>query len=394
MKPIKNVLFITKEFQSAFQENVGGTGVFYKNLAKGLSDRGINIFIFGSSKKPFDIQGENLCVHFVKDYFKKYFLMEFLRSVTGKISFLKPLHYKIYDFEAEYLKKELSKFVADKNLDLIETHDWEGLSRIAEGLKIPCIIRCHGSWSVLNRYFGYGAAKGKIYGEQKAFAHAENIITVSQSSQKMVREIFGNKDYHLIYNGIDTDFYKPKSSEKINKSIFFIGNISTEKGADTALDAFIKVHEKETEATLHLIGKETELTDLLRRKIAENQLESKVVFYGKKNQSEVRDLLSKADVIVFPSKGETFGLALIETMALEKPIVCSNLEVFSEIITDGINGLTAKNETEFSEKILELFSDKNLALNLSKNARKTVVEKFSLEKMIGETLDYYQKISN
>ncbi|KQS94326.1 glycosyltransferase family 4 protein [Chryseobacterium sp. Leaf394] len=394
MKQIKNILLITKEFQSEFQGNVGGTGVFYKNISEGLIDRGINVFVFGSAKKPFDIQKEKLSVHFVKDYFKKYFLMELLRSVTGKISFLEKLHYKIYDSEAKYLEKELSKFIADKNIDIIETHDWEGISRIAKGLKIPYVIRCHGSWSVLNRFFGYGAAKGKIYSEKKAFENAENIITVSQSSQKMVREIFGNKDYHLIYNGIDTDFYQPQNSEKISKSIFFIGNISTEKGADTALNVFIKVHEREPATTLHFIGKDTELTEQLKRKIAENQIESKVIFYGKKNRNDVKDLLSKADVIIFPSRGETFGLALIEAMALEKPVVCSNLEVFSEIITEGMNGLIAQNEIEFSEKISELFSDKNSALNLSQNARKTVVEKFSLDQMIGKTLHYYQKISS
>ncbi|WP_262150897.1 glycosyltransferase family 4 protein [Chryseobacterium foetidum] len=394
MKQINNILLITKEFQSDFQKNVGGTGVFYKNLAESLADREINVLVFGSAKKPFDIQKKYLSVHFVKDYFKKYFLMELLRSVTGKISFLEKFHYKIYDLEAEYLKKELSKFTANKNIDVIETHDWEGISRIAEDLKIPYIIRCHGSWSVLSRFFGYGAAKGKIYCEKKAFDNAENIITVSQSNEKMVREIFGNKDYNLIYNGIDTGLYKPpQNPETISKSIFFVGNVSTEKGADTALDAFIKVHEKENEATLHFIGKETELSEQLKRKIAENQLENNVIFYGKKNPDEVVKLLSKAEVIVFPSRGETFGLALIEAMALEKPVVCANLEVFSEIVSDGINGLIAS-ESEFSEKVLELFSDRNKAMHLSTNARNTVVEKFSLKKMTDETLSYYQKINS
>ncbi|KQT15254.1 hypothetical protein ASG31_15090 [Chryseobacterium sp. Leaf404] len=393
MKPVKNVLLITKEFQCKFQENIGGTGVFYKNLASEFVKKGINVYVFGSSKKPFQFSEKNLEVHFVKDYFKKSKLTELLRSVSGKISVIKNFHLKLYDREAEYLAKELQKFISKKNIDVIETHDWEGLGRIAEDLKIPYVIRCHGSWSVLKNFFGYGAAAGKIYGEKKAFGKAENIITISKSSEKMVQKLFGPKNCHLIYNGIDTDFYQPSpTSGKIDKSVFFIGNVSTEKGAETALKAFIKVYEKQHAATLHFIGKETELLNELRKKISENQISEKVFFYGRKDKDEAKRLLSQAEVVIFPSKGETFGLALIESMALEKPVITSDIDAFKEIVSDGTDGFTAVSAEDFSERILEIFGNKNLALQLSENARKTVLEKFSLKNMVEETLDYYQKI--
>lgn len=395
MNLIKNILLITKEFQSEFQENAGGTGVFYKNLEESLVHKRINVFIFGSSKKPFSIQKKHLSVYFVKDYFKKYFIMEFLRSVTGKIPFFENFHFKIYDLEIKYLEQELSKFISNKNIDIIETHDWEGISRIAESFKIPYIIRCHGSWSVLNRFFGYGAAKGKIYSEKKAFSNAKNIITVSQSNEKMVREVFGEKDYHLIYNGIDTDFYKPRESIKVkNKSIYYIGNISEEKGAVTAFNAFIKLCKQHPETTLHFVGKETELTIQLKKEISMHHLEKRIFFYGKQNSDEVVKMLSEAEIVLFPSKGETFGLALIEVMSLQKPVICSNLEVFKEIITDGIDGLIANDENDFAQKIQELLLNSKFALELSQNARKTVVEKFSLNQMVDNTLKYYSKIVN
>jgi glycosyltransferase involved in cell wall biosynthesis len=395
MKSVNHVLFITKEFQSEFQKSTGGTGVFYKNLAEALVGKKIHVSVFGSSKKPFTIENDQISLHFVKDYFKKYKLMELLRSVSGKIPFLERIHYKIYDREIQYLEKELSKFIQNKKIDIIETHDWEGISRVAENLKTPYVIRCHGSWSVLSRFFGYKAAKGKMYNERKAFKNADNIITVSQNNEKMVREIFGDKNYPLIYNGIDTDFYKPQPNiQTETKSIFYLGNISPEKGAETALDAFIKVNSKEADSTLHFIGKETKFTDQLKEKITVHKLEQKVFFHGKRNPDEVVKLISKAEVMLFPSKGETFGLALVEAMSMEKPVVCSDLNVFREIVLDGENGLIAGSENEFADKILEVFSNKLLASDLAKNERKTVIEKFSLHTMTEKTIEYYSKIIN
>ncbi|WP_185146916.1 glycosyltransferase family 4 protein [Chryseobacterium echinoideorum] len=395
MKEVRHVLIVTKEFQSEFQSNSGGTGVFYQNLAESLIKKGIKVSVFGSSKKAFEQKDENFSLLFVKDYFKKNKLAELLRSVTGKISFLQNLHYKIYDWEIEYLQKELTKFIKNKEIDVIETHDWEGMSRVTENLKIPYIIRCHGSWSVLHKFFGYGASKGKIYNEKKAFEKADYIITISESNEKIVKQIFGDKNYHLIYNGIDTEFFKPQQNIPTKpKSIFYIGNISAEKGAKTALDAFIKINQSLPSSTLHFIGRETEIAEKLKEKIKQNHLQDKVIFYGRKDKNEVIKLLSEAEAVIFPSKGETFGLALTEAMALEKPVVCSNIEVFKEIVDDGKNGLIANSEDDFAAKILTIFSDEPFALHLSQNARKTIVEKFSLKKMIEETMSYYTEVIN
>ncbi|WP_143885201.1 glycosyltransferase family 4 protein [Chryseobacterium binzhouense] len=395
MKKVSHVLIVTKEFQSEFQVNSGGTGVFYQNLAEGLIRKGIKVSVFGSSKKPFEQTAENLSVFFVKDYFKKNKLAELLRSVTGKISFLQNLHFKIYNWEINYLHKELKNFIRDKEIDVIETHDWEGMSQVTEDLNIPYIIRCHGSWSVLHKFFGYGAAKGKIDNEKKAFEKANYIITISESNENIVRKVFGSKNYHLIYNGIDTDFFRPQQNNPVKpKSIFYIGNVSVEKGAQTALDAFIKINQSESAASMHFIGRETEISEKLKEKIKQNNLHNKVVFHGRKDKNQVIKLLSEAEVVIFPSKGETFGLALTEAMALEKPVVCSDLEVFKEIVENDKNGLIAKSEDDFAEKILKIFSDQPFAQYLSQNARKTIVEKFSLEKMLEETVSYYTEVIN
>ncbi|MBP7173036.1 MAG: glycosyltransferase family 4 protein [Cloacibacterium sp.] len=393
MNKIKHILFVTKEFQCDFQKNSGGTGVFYNNLSQELLRMGYQISVFGSSRNSFKIDDENFSLLFVKDYFKKNKLAELFRSLTGKFSFLEKFHYLIYNWEKNYLKKNLKTFISDKEIDVIETHDWEGLCTIVEDLKIPYAVRFHGSWSVLNKFFGYGASKGKIIEEKRAFANVKNCITISKFNEKTVRETFGDKKFHLIYNGIDTDFYRPLSNVKIQpKSIFYLGSVSVEKGAEIAFEAFLEIVKIEKNATLHFIGKETHLVENLQKKISENCLEDKIIFYGKKNPNEIVELISKAEVVFFPSKGENFSLALLEVLAIGKPVICSDIESFREVIKDGKTGMIAKSKEDFVEKTLFIFNNKNFSDKTSLQGSDLIKEKFSLKNMAEETINYYKTI--
>lgn len=394
MKPVKNVLLVTKEFQSEFQKNVGGTGVFYKNFAEALVKKNINVLVFGSSKKPYQLKQNQLSICYVQDYFKKYKWVEFLRSITGKVPFLEQLHFKIYNWEVDYLNKELQKFIRNQEIDIIETHDWEGISRTVENLNIPYVVRCHGSWSVLHHFFGYGASKGKMHNEYVAFKNVDHCISISKSGEKMLQSIFGEKNYKLIYNGIDINEYLPLKNDIIPKSIFFLGNISSEKGADKALDVFFEVIKKVPNASLHYIGKNTKLTEELIAKATSTGLKEKIFFYGRKERNEVKSLISKAEVVIFPSQGETFGLALTEVMAMQKPIVCSNLDVFREIVQTGFNGLIGNTIDDFADKIIEIFDNEDFANYIAINARETIIGNFSQQKMVDDSILYYQDIIN
>lgn len=394
MNELKNILIFTKEYHHENISKSGGTGVFYKNLANKLNELGYNVYVFGSSKKPASFLEDGITFHFVKDYFKKHFFWEFLRSLSKKSTFLENFNYKIYLLEKKYLLKELKKFSLSKkiNFDIIETHDWDGISLNLNELNIPYAVRYHGSWSVLEKHFGYPSVpKGKLICEKKAAENSKNNITISKYSQTINCEIFNIKNPNLIYNGIDSSLFCPEKEGKIiPKSIFYLGNITEEKGADVALEAFMKIKLDNPESKLHFIGNEGGYKKVLQEK-AKN-LESDIIFHGRKNTKEIIELLSKAEIIFFPSKGENFSLSLLEAMSLEKAVICSALPSFKEIIKEGENGMIANNATEFSEKAKKIFNEPELRKFLEKNARQTILENFDINKMVKETINYYRMI--
>ncbi len=394
MKEIKNVLIVTREYQSSHTPKVGGTGVFYKNLCAELVKRGISVHVFLISKYAFDIEENGIKIHSVKDIFKANPLLELLRSATGKVKALEKIHFKTYLSEKKIISDKISAWIRKNNLhfDIAETHDFDGLAlSIPKG--IPYVIRCHGSWSVLEKYFGYKKVhKGRIFCEKEAFKSSKNVIVISKYNESINESLFGIKNPKLIYNGIDEKFYKPSgNTEVIRQSVFYLGNVSYEKGAETLINAFIELKKKYPAASLHFIGKPNHYPDYIAENIQDPETRDSIHFYGNKPGMEIVELIGKAEVVCFPSKGENFSLSLLEVMAMQKPVVCSAIDSFKEIIEESVNGLIA-GEDHFPEKISLTFEDDELRKRISVNARKLIESKFGIDKMVDETLNYYNGI--
>ncbi|NML68416.1 glycosyltransferase family 4 protein [Chryseobacterium sp. RP-3-3] len=394
MKAIKNVLIVTREYQCSRNPKVGGTGVFYKNLCTELVKRGISVHVFLISKYAFDLKEDGVNIHSIKDIFKANPLLELVRSFTGKVKAFEQVHFKTYLSEKKIISDRISAWIKknDLHFDIAETHDFDGLAlTIPKGL--PYVIRCHGSWSILEKYFGYKKVhKGRIFCEKEAFKNSKNIITISRYNETINKSLFAIKDPKLIYNGIDEQFYTPAENvEIIPKSVFFLGNVSFEKGAETLINSFIKLKKNYPEASLHFIGNPNHYPTYITENIHDTKTRNSIHFYGSKSGTEIVQLISKAEVVCFPSKGENFSLSLLEVMAMQKPVVCSAIDSFKEIIQEPVNGLIAE-EDNFHEKIGLIFKDDALRNRLSLNARKLIELKFGIDKMVDETINYYQKI--
>lgn len=389
-----NILILTREYKHEMLPTCGGTGTFNATLAKELVKRGHNVYIFGISKTKVEFDDQGVKVKFDKNLFKRNLFIDLARSISGKITFLQKAHYYIHELEKKEIVKKLHQYINKNNLsiDIIETHDFEGVSLYLND-SIPYIIRCHGSYSVLGKYFGYKVDKGRLHCEKEAFKKAKNIISISKFSEKVNHELFGIEKFKLIYNGIDTSLFKNDAkSDIIPKSIFHFGNTSIEKGADVAINTFIALQKKEPDASLHFLGKETDYKTEIQKIIRKEKLESKVHFYGIQSSQRAIALISQAHVVLFPSKGENFSLALLEAMSLSKTIICSDLDAYKEVVENDCNGYIAQTEKDFVEKIKFNFTHPNKALEIGTKARKTIIDNFSIEKMINETLDYYEVV--
>ncbi len=387
---MKTILIFTQEYLHSKQPPAGGTGSFYKKYTSSLLEKGYKVVIFGNSSIALNEQDGNLRICFLKrNYFKKHFIQELFRSLGKRL--------KIAALEAYFLKKEvkdltnkLKEFLKKENIrpDIIETHDWNGISLFLDELSIPYVVRAHGCYKILNKYFGYNITLGLSLIESEALKKAPHLVCVSKNSQQMYEETFG-KTGTIITNGVDCS-HKPISSDTIPFSVFFFGTAMLKKGFDTALNVFNRLRERFPEATLHIVGKNYEIY------LRENHLEEikNVVNYGFLDGDELKEVLQKASVFIFPSRGETFGLALCEAMALGKAVVAADIPSFRDIITHKEDGFIARNEDEYYEYIAALFEDASLNKSISEKAQQTIEHQYNFEKTVKNSLAYYQKIIN
>lgn len=388
-----NILFLTKEYYHEKLPNCGGTGRFISSLSKKLVNEGHNVFVFGLEKKSVVIDDFGVKVTFNKNRLSKNHVYKFLKSISKKSPIFRKYHENLLKLELKSTAKELNKYILKNNLqiDIIETHDFDGISLFLDE-KIPFIIRCHGCFSIFHNYFNINVKKHVMDWEMEAFNKAKNIITISKYSENLYKELFHFSESKLIYNGIDTQKFNKIECDLMSKSIFYLGNTSIEKGADVAIAVFIEILKKEPNATLHFIGRDTSYTAELRKIIMDNHVSEKVYFYGFQTVEEIVKLISMAEIVIFPSKGETFGLALCETMAIGKPVIVSDIGSFNEIIENKYNGIIAKTIQDYIDAILFLFKNNQEALKIGENARKSIIEKFNEKNLLTETLDYYQQV--
>ena len=390
-----NILFLTNEYKHQILGSSGGTGNFIANFSKELQKKGHTVHVFGTGNKNFDFNDDDVIVHFERNAFKKNKFYKLLDSLTRKQKPFKKYRLALLKIERKHLARDVYSYIKKNKLkiDIIECHDYNGNSLFLPNT-IPYVIRCHGSFSVLAT-FGYQVIATTNALEKLAMQRAKNFISISKYSQKINELVFGIKKMKLIYNGINHEkFKKVDDVAIIPKSIFFVGNLSFEKGADVAIQVFKTIQLKYPESSLHFIGIETHYKTEFEKIVLQNHLSSKVHYHGFLQTNEMLTVLSAAEIVIFPSKGETFGLALCETMSLKKCCVCSDLPSYNEIIIDKSNGFIAKTTSDYIEIITNVFDDLNLNNLVAQNARKTIVSDFNIDKMVAESVNYYQEIIN
>ena len=191
----------------------------------------------------------------------------------------------------------------------------------------------------------------------------------------------------LIYNGVEL----PESVSVIRKEedaikLITVGRLSKEKNTEFMIDAFSKIASKYENLTFDILG-EGELKDSLQQKINSYGLQERVRLLG--FVSDVRKELQNADIFIFSSHYEGFGLVLVEAMSEGLPVVTSDVCALPEIVRDGVDGYLypAGNMQDFLEKLEMLIIDAEKRNSFGANA-KIQSSKFGLNM----TMQKYQEL--
>ena len=119
-----------------------------------------------------------------------------------------------------------------------------------------------------------------------------------------------------------------------------------------------------------------------------------VSYLGSVPYHEINRHINEATVCVFPTFAEALPVSWIEAMAMKKAIVASDIGWASEVIDNDVNGflVNPKNHIVYAQKIVELLNNPILRENFGIEARKKVIEKFSIEVIAKKSLAFYKNV--
>lgn len=227
---------------------------------------------------------------------------------------------------------------------------------------------------------------------------ANSIIAISNIVKESNCNRFGidKRKVYTIYNAVDLSRIPQKEHESqniIEKKIGCIGKVTPQKGYETLIKAMKTVVDKYPELKLEIVGLfnskgNEDYCKKLLNTIENLELTKSISFLGEIPNEKIYEHLNSWSLFALASWWEGFGIVIIEAMAAGTPVIASNVDAIPEIINDGENGLLfeSKNPEDLANKIITLIENKKMSNRFKIQARKDVIERFSIIHMI-ERLD-------
>jgi glycosyltransferase involved in cell wall biosynthesis len=223
-----------------------------------------------------------------------------------------------------------------------------------------------------------------------SLARADSVVAISHHIRSVVlaRAASAEGRLSLVRNGVDTRRFAPRPAARRDSFTFaLVGRLERRKGVDLALEALARV----PEARLEIVGDGSERPALVRQ--AESLgLSKRVHFHG--HVEDTRDALAMADAALCSSREEGLGIALLEAMAMEKPVVALPVGGVPEFVKDERTGWLAKDGTfaALAVRMQQAMRSDNQKRSLGRAARAAVLAGYSMEAMCAGYRDVYASL--
>lgn len=278
--------------------------------------------------------------------------------------------------------------LSDSSIDII--HQTYNGYELYKNKKAKCIITIHDLiYEKFPNDFIY--TNNYLIRKKKSIENADHIICVSKNTQNDLIKYY-NVDIaktSLVYHGVD-EFTKQNNKLMTIPYILFVGKRNGYKNFTNTLKAFAQTKLK-NEVKLICFGsspfnnEEQEMIHQLELKAA--------IIYLTGNDLELVNLYQNATFLIYPSIYEGFGLPVLEAMANNCPVICSNKSSLPEVANNCALLIDTESEDSIKLAMEKLYFDKELQLSL-KELGKANVKKFTWQNTALKTLKVYEKILN
>ncbi len=383
------ILMLTWEYPPRV---VGGISRVVYDLSHRLIKDGheVTVVTYRDGEVPYYEDDKGVKVHRVDNY---------MIQPNNFIDWILQLNFNMVE-RASQIIAEQGKF------DVIHAHDWlvaNAAKTLKHSFDIPIVATIHATESGRNSGIREPNQKYVNDTEWMLTYEANEVIVNSNYMKSEVQRLFGLpfEKINVVPNGVnlnkftgmDRDYsFRRKYAMDNEKIILFMGRLVYEKGVQNLIAAMPKVLASYHDAKLVIAGKGGML-DELKAQADYLGISNKVYFAGYMNGKDVERMYKAADISVFPSTYEPFGIVALEGMLAERPIVVSDAGGLGEIVEHRVTGMKSYcgNPNSIADSILELLFNPELCDNIVKNAKIKVKENYNWQKIAQDTHFTYQK---
>jgi N-acetyl-alpha-D-glucosaminyl L-malate synthase BshA len=360
----------------------GGSGIVGSELGKELAARGHTVH-FIASALPTRLTELNERVRFHEVEMMSYPLFEHQPYTLA-------------------LATKMATVAQEENLDLLHVHYAipHSISAILarESLKpqrrLPVITTLHGTDITL-----VGADRSYLPITRYGIGQSDGVTAISHYLKEATKEIFQFDEITVIPNFVCQTDYQRLPDSSLHQSLspenepllVHVSNFRPVKRPVDCVEILARVLHKGIKTRLVMVGDGSERTNVEHRARCLGIFEQ-CSFVGK--QPRIADYLSVSDVLLLPSEQESFGLAALEAMACEVPVIASRVGGIPEVVTDGETGFLSDvgDVEKMAADAANLLANEKLRTEMGKRARESAISRYRTDVVIPQYISFYNQV--
>jgi len=370
----------------------GGSGASYRDLAEGMVAAGHKVTVVGvyPRKQLPNGQATDEVINGVR--------VVRLSPAPGW------MRYRLGAIWDRYqIKHWLSREHKVSPISLVEASDYGGWLRSGGPAGVPTVVRIRGANLFFDAELQRAGDRFEHGLERAAIARADHVAAVSQYAARRTLEYCGlaSRDCTVIPNAVNLDMFSPEATVAPKPGlIVYVNSINPKKGIEQLVTAMNSVCPAHPAARLVVIGADTQKPVGGRSYVEQlmtmvrPEFRDRVDFLGRLPRGEIIPWLRRAHLCCYPSHMETFGIAVIEAMAVGKPVIYSRTGPGPEVVEDGVSGLLCDphDAADIARAIVRVLGDADLAARLGQGARARARKLFGRRDWIARNLAYYESV--
>jgi glycosyltransferase involved in cell wall biosynthesis len=318
-------------------------------------------------------------------------------EVYREVSFVKGVH--PYSTVQDVFR--LKKIIEDRQIQILHTHgskdSWAGAWGAYLTSSPPKVVRTRHNIFPVSRHFLNRLLYRRL---------TDHLVVISRFIlDSYIQDGFIDpQNISLIHSSVDLAKFDPIQNpggkfreefgiDPTEKVVGMVANVVPYKGPHDFLEAAFRVIEQKNGVRFLLVGEgDDALLETLKEQVKKKGLSQKIIFTGIRN--DIPAVLADIDVFCLPTHKEGLGTAILEAMAMQKPVVATRVGGIPDSVLEGETGYLVDpgDSDNLSRKILALMGDPEKAEQMGKKGRLRVEDKFTLQVMAKKTEKLYKQL--